>query len=411
MFQNTTALKRIQSLTKRIRIVQGGTSAGKTIGIILYLIDKAQREKVSISIVSESLPHLKRAAMRDFLNIMQEHRYYKEALFNRTDRIYNFETGATIEFFSVDEIGKVRGPRRDIIFINEANNISFETYEQLEVRTKQEIIIDYNPVSEFWVHTDVIPKMDHDFLRLTYLDNEALDKRIVESIESRKDRENWWRVYGLGEVGFLEGSIYKDWEFINELPQEARLEAYGLDFGFTVDPTSVIAIYYLDDHYILDEKLYRAGLTNNQIGKLINQWPEAPVVCDSAEPKSIEEIRMYGVNAVPSVKGTGSVNYGIQLVQDQKIKVTKSSINLIKEYRNYRWKLDRDGKPLNTPEDVWNHALDAIRYGLGFLKSGEEFDFVMVGGQESLSDNEDLDYNETEEPKSDKIEEDEDIMF
>ena len=176
LFQTTTALKQIQSLTKRIRVVQGGTSAGKTIGVILYLIDKAQREKVAISIVSESLPHLKRAAMRDFLNIMQEHKYYKEKLFNRTDRIYTFETGATIEFFSVDEIGKVRGPRRDIIFINEANNISFETYEQLEVRTKEEIILDYNPVSEFWVHTEVIPKQAHDFLRLTYRDNEALDE-------------------------------------------------------------------------------------------------------------------------------------------------------------------------------------------------------------------------------------------
>ena len=401
-FQETTALKKIQSLTKRIRIAQGGTAAGKTIGIILYLIDKCQREKVSVSVVSESLPHLKRGALRNFLDIMQSHNYYKEELYNRTDRIYNFETGATMEFFAVDEVGKVRGPRRDILFINECNNVNYEIYDQLEVRSNREIILDYNPVSEFWVHTDVIPKQDHDFLKLTYLDNEAVDPRIKISIESRKDRENWWRIYGLGEIGILEGSIYTDWEFIDHIPEEARLEGYGLDFGYTNDPTAVIAIYYLDGGYILDEKLYRTGLTNNQIAALIKQWSEAVVICDSAEPKSIEEIKLYDLNAVPSVKGSGSVNYGIQLVQDQKIKVTKSSINLIKEYRNYKWKLNKDGKPENTPEDVWNHALDAVRYGISYLKEGDGGDFVVIG--DTLSEPDDLDYNEdTSELESDFV--------
>jgi phage terminase large subunit len=393
MFQQTTASKKIRNLTKRIRIIQGGTSAGKTIGIILYLINKAQREKTTISIVSESLPHLKRAAMRDFLNIMQEHYYFRADRWNKTELTYSFETGATIEFFSVDEAGKVRGPRRNILFINEANNIPFETYEQLEVRTNDEIILDFNPVSEFWVHTDVIPRIDHDFLKLTYLDNEALNPRIVESIESRKDRENWWRVYGLGEIGILEGSIYKDWELIDDIPEAARLEGYGLDFGFSSDPAAVVAVYYLDGYYILDEKLYRTGLTNNQIGNLINQWPESIVICDSAEPKSIEEIKSYDVNAVPSVKGPGSVNYGIQLIQDQKIKVTKSSINLIKEYRNYRWKLDRNGKPENVPEDIWNHALDATRYAIAYLKEGEGGESVFI--DTNLAEN-DVRYNQSE---------------
>ena len=371
-FQETTALKKIQSLTKRIRIAQGGTAAGKTIGIILYLIDKCQREKVSVSVVSESLPHLKRGALRNFLDIMQSHNYYKEELYNRTDRIYNFETGATMEFFAVDEVGKVRGPRRDILFINECNNVNYEIYDQLEVRSNREIILDYNPVSEFWVHTEVIPKQDHDFLKLTYLDNEAVDPRIRTSIESRKDRENWWRVYGLGEVGILEGTIYKDWELVDCVPEEARLEGYGLDFGFSANPTAVVAVYYLDDAYILDEKFYLTGLTNNEIAQKMKGLPSAVVICDSAEPKSIEEIIRFDVNAVPSVKGQGSVNYGIQLLQDQKIKVTKSSTNLIKEYRNYAWKLDKDGKPTNTPEDFWNHALDATRYAISYLKSQSE---------------------------------------
>lgn len=406
MYQETTALEKIQSLTKRIRIIQGGTSAGKTIGILLYLINKAQTSKVDISVVSESLPHLKRAAIKDFLNIMQEHHYYREANYNRTDKIYTFETGATIEFFAVDEVGKVRGPRRDIIFINECNNISLDTYEQLEIRTKEEVILDFNPVSEFWVHTDVIPKIDHDFLKLTYLDNEALDKRIIQTIESRKDRDNWWRVYGLGEVGVLEGTIYKDWEFINYVPENARLEGYGLDFGYSSDPMALVAIYYLDGYYILDEKAYTTGLTNNQIAKKIKEFPEAVVVADSAEPKSIDEIKAYDIQAVPAVKGQGSVNYGIQLVQDQKIKVTKWSTNLIKEYRNYQWRMDRDGKPTNQPEDIWNHALDAIRYAISYLKEGDGGDSVFIDTSET--EPKDINYNQGGE--FDIADDDEDLL-
>jgi len=293
----------------------------------------------------------------------------------------------------VDEAGKVRGPRRNILFINEANNIPFETYEQLEVRTNDEIILDFNPVSEFWVHTDVIPRIDHDFLKLTYLDNEALNPRIVESIESRKDRENWWRVYGLGEIGRLEGTIYGDWEIVDNIPENARFEGYGLDFGFTIDPTAIIAVYYLDNTYYLDERLYRAGLTNNQIANLINQWPESIVICDSAEPKSIEELKSYGIDAIPSVKGAGSVNYGIQLVQDQKIKVTKNSTNLIKEFRNYKWRIGRDGKPMNEPENVWNHGLDAVRYAISHLKEGEGGESVFI--DTNLAEN-DVRYNQSE---------------
>lgn len=395
LYQATTALAKIQSLTKRIRIVQGGSSAGKTIGILLYLIDKAQRENVHISVVAETMPHLKKAAIRDFLDIMKSHRYFNPSLWNSSNSTYSFETGALLEFFSVEEDRKVRGPRRDILFLNEANNISFDTYEQLEIRTKQEIILDFNPVSEFWVHTDVIPKTDHDFIRLTYLDNEALDQRIRATIESRRDRENWWRIYGLGEIGIEEGSIYSNWEFIDYVPADARLEAYGNDFGYSNDPNAIVAIYYLDGAYILDEKLYRTGLTNNQSAGLIKQWPEMVVVCDSAEPKSIEELRSYGIEAVPSVKGADSVKFGIQLVQDQKIKVTKSSLNLIKEYRNYKWRLDRDGKPTGQPEDVWNHALDAVRYALSYLKkdSGGAGEAEFIG----LSATSDLDYTGSSE--------------
>lgn len=370
----TTALKKIQSLNKRIKIIQGGTSAGKTIGILLYLIAKAQtNDNLSISIVAESLPHLKKAAMRDFLSIMKEHHYFKEQLWNRSDNVYTFETGSFIEFFGVEEEGKVRGPRRDILFINECNAIKFETYDQLEIRTKEEIILDYNPVAEFWVHTEVIPRVEHDFLKLTYKDNEALDSRIIQTIESRQDKENWWRVYGLGEIGILEGNVYNNWELIDYLPQEARLEGYGLDFGYSIDPTAIVGVYYLDNALILDEKLYQTGLTNNEIAQKLKSLDRAEIIADSAEPKSIEEIKRYGLNIIPSAKGPDSVNHGIQIVQAQTIKVTKQSINLIKEYRNYTWKKDRNGKPTNSPEDFWNHSLDAVRYFISWKKQANSF--------------------------------------
>jgi phage terminase large subunit len=411
MYQITTALQKIQSLNKRIHIIQGGTGAGKTIGTLLRLINIAQRGRYEITVVSESLPHLKMAALKDFLDIMHTQKYYNEDYYNRTDRVYTFETGSIMRFFGIKEdIGKVRGPRRDILFINEANNINYDVYDQMEVRTNREIFIDYNPTSEFWVHTEIIAKdpegLRHDFLKLTYLDNEQLDPRIRASIESRMDRENWWRVYGLGEVGILEGNIYKDWEIIDEVPEAARLEVYGNDFGYSLDPNAIIAIYYLDGAYILDEKLYRSGLTNNQSAGLIKQWPEAPVVCDSAEPKSIDELKAYDINALPSVKGPGSVNYGIQLVQDQKIKVTKSSINLIKEYRNYKWRLGKDGKPMNEPENVWNHAMDAIRYGIAHLKEGEGGgEAVFIGN--SVSNENDINYKK----ESELADPDDDIAF
>jgi phage terminase large subunit len=367
MFRKTTALKKIRQLNKRIKVVQGGTSAGKTIAILLYLIDKAQREKLSISIVSESYPHLKRGAMRDFFNILTAHNYYNENLHNKTDSIYNFETKSFIEFFGADQPDKVRGPRRDILFINEANNVPYGVYDQLEVRTKDEVIIDYNPTNEFWVHEHVIPHTEHDFIKLTYKDNESLDDQIVKSIESRKHNENWWKVYGLGELGTKEGQIYDQWNIIDNIPKEARLERYGMDFGYTQDPTAIVAIYKYNDGYILDEIEYKKGLSNKQIADILNSKERALTIADSAEPKSIDEIKSYGVKISGSMKGQGSVNYGIQLVQDQNISITKRSVNIIKEYRNYMWKTDRQGKSLNQPAHEWSHGMDAIRYGLSDL--------------------------------------------
>lgn len=373
-YQRTTATNKILKLTKRIRGVAGGTSASKTISILLWLIDFAQtsKEPVTISVVSESMPHLKRGAIRDFLNIMQEHNYFNDDKWNKTDFFYDFsdkKNKKIIEFFSADQPGKVRGPRRDILFINEANNVPYETYTQLEIRTKNIIWLDWNPVSEFWWYTEVMPHNDVDFLILTYKDNEALDSRIVAAIESRRNNANWWKVYGEGQLGEAEGRIYKDWQVVDEIPHEARLERYGLDFGYSNDPSACVAIYRYNGGFILDEVIYQKGLSNKQIADVLTNLPKALVVADSAEPKSIDEIISYGLSVLPSNKGQGSVLQGIQYVQDQRISVTKRSLNVLKEYRNYLWMTDKEGKIINEPSPIFNHSLDAIRYGMESLKA------------------------------------------
>jgi len=371
MYRITSATKKISTLKKRLRCIQGGTSASKTISIILLLIDMAQRDEVPTitSIVSESFPHLKRGAIRDFLSIMQEHNYFKDVRWNKSDYIYTFETGSQIEFFSADQPGKVRGPRRDRLFINEANNISYETFDQLEVRTKSLIFLDWNPTVSFWYYDKVANRNDVDFLILTYKDNEALDSAIVASIEQRKFNKSWWRVYGQGELGEIEGRIYRDWKIVDELPHEARLERYGLDYGYTNDPTAIVAIYYYNGGYIFDEITYQKGLSNKQIADILTNQPKSLVVPDSAEPKSNDELKLYDINIFPAKKGQGSVSQGIQFVQDQRCSVTKRSVNLIKEYRNYIWLVDKDGKILNVPDPACaDHSLDAIRYAMGSIE-------------------------------------------
>ena len=300
---------------------------------------------------------------------MTEHQYFKDARWNRTDYTYTFETGSKIEFFSVDQPDKVRGPRRDRLFMNEANNTPYEAFDQLEVRTKEFIFLDYNPTYEFWFYTELLNKRnDIDFITLTYKDNEALAPEIVKTIEQRKGNKNWWRVYGEGQLGEVEGKIYKDWQIIDEIPHEARLERYGLDFGYTNDPSAIVAIYYYNGGYILDEITFQKGLSNKQIADILQNIDRALVIADSAEPKSIDEIKSYGITILPANKGQGSVNQGIQYLQGQKISISKRSVNIIKEYRNYLWKTDRDGRIINQPEGGFDHSMDAIRYAMESLK-------------------------------------------
>ncbi len=366
-------------MRKRLHILQGGSSAGKTIAVLLILINKSQSVKgKTISVVSETLPHLKKGAIRDFLAIMQAHGYYKDDAWNRTDFIYTFETGTKLEFFSADTAAKVRGPRRDILFVNECNNISYETYTQLAIRTNEEIFLDYNPVSEFWVHTDLIPSQDHDFAILTYKDNEGLPQAIVDEIESRRGNKAFWKVYGEGQLGVAEGRIYTNWQLIDEVPFEAKLYRYGLDFGYSNDPTAIVATYKYNGGFVFDELVYQKGMSNKMIYDAYANFDRALTKGDSSEPKSIDELKAYGLLILPATKGPGSVNQGIQMIQEQKIYVTKTSLDLLKEYRNYLWEVDDDGKILNVPVGGMDHCLDAVRYALesSHVGSGEAHQFV-----------------------------------
>lgn len=381
MFEVTTALQKVMKLKKKIRAVQGGTSASKTISILQDLIDLAQRDKVPTltSIVSESIPQLRKGCIRDFKKILKEHNYWKQSSWLETPKIYTFESGSEIEFFGADQSEKLRGGRRDRLFINEANNVKFEAFEELEVRTKEFCYLDWNPTNEFWFYTEVKDKRtDIDHIVLTYKDNEALSKEIIDSIEQRKNRKGWWKVYGEGQLGEVEGIIYRDWTIIDEIPHEARLEGYGLDFGYTNDPTGITAIYKYNGGFIFDEIAYQKGLSNKQIFDIFDNQKRAMVIGDSAEPKSIDELKLYGLNIFPATKGPGSVNHGIQFVQEQRCSVTRRSVNLIKEYRNYLWKTDRDGKIINEPEGTFNHLMDGIRYFLSKynkIDDDQEYDY------------------------------------
>jgi len=368
MFKQTTAQSKIAKLKKRIRIVQGGTSASKTYSIIPLLITYASNTPNSeISIVSESIPHLKRGATKDFVSIMQLTGNWDDARYNKSEMRYRFANGSYIEFFSVDQPDKLRGARRHVLFINECNNVSFDAYQQLAIRTSKFIYLDYNPTNEFWVHTELINDSDTDFIILTYKDNEALAESIVKEIEKAKVKaetssywENWWNVYGLGQIGSLEGVIFSNWKITDNIPSDARLIGYGLDFGYTNDPTAIVEIYKWNNKRILNEIIYRSGMVNGDIARSIKT--RDIVYADSAEPKSIEEIKRYGINIKGVTKGKDSINFGIQIMQDQEYLVTSQSTNLIKELRYYCWDKDKQGNTLNKPIDNYNHALDAVRY-------------------------------------------------
>jgi len=370
MFRRTTAINKILGLSKRIKGIQGGTSAGKTYGTIPIEIDYCIKHPMTeTSIVAESVPHLRRGALKDFKKIMMETGRWNPNSWHGTNSTYTFNNGSVMEFFGADDDSKLRGARRDRLYMNEANNMTFHSFTELAARTKGSVSLDWNPTNKFWFHEELLGDDDVDFIILTYEDNEACPQSAIDFILKAKEKaktskfwENWYNVYGLGQIGNLEGVVFSEWDQVGSVPGEARLICYGMDFGYTNDPSTLIAAYKYNDSIIFDEVIYQKGLMNNDIANLIKQEQNSIVWADSAEPKSIAEIRRYGVKIRPTDKGRDSINYGISLLQEKNILITKRSTNLIKELRNYRWAIDKEGNKLNKPIDAFNHGIDAMRY-------------------------------------------------
>ena len=369
----TQALLKLRELDKRVRIIRGGSSAGKTIGIIAILIDYAIRNKgKEISIVAESIPHLRRGALKDFLNILKGLNRYDDRKFNKSTLKYEFSNGSYIEFFSTDQPDKLRGARRTDLFINECNNVSFDSYQQLAVRTSGYIWLDFNPANLFWVDKELIGQQDTNFITLTYKDNDSLPESIIKEIEKAKIKAktstywaNWWKVYGLGQVGSLEGVCIPDWKPIDQIPSEARLLCAGLDFGYSVDPSTIIRLYKWNDAYVFDEVLYRKGMLNRDLSYFIKTKDiRENIYADSAEPKSIQELRNYGHKIFPVTKGKDSIVYGINLINQNEIYITSSSKNLIRELQGYVWDKDKEGNNLQKPTGTHPDCIDAARYAL-----------------------------------------------
>lgn len=365
-FKYTTAISKIRRMKARVKIIPGGTSAGKTYSIIPILIDKAIKNPlITISIVSESLPHLRKGAIKDFLQIMKGTNRYIDKNWNRTNLVYTFTNGSYIEFFSVEDEKRVRGPRRNILYLNEANLLREDTYTQLEIRTDGDIYIDYNPTHRFWA--DEI--LNCERLTLTYKDNEALSKNIIDSLEEKRIKAltssywaNWCRVYLDGQIGRLEGVIFENWGIVDYLPEDAELVAYGADWGWKPDPTTIIGIYKYKGEIILDEVLYENTKTSTELAALMkDRGINGTLFCDNNH-MIIQDLRNHGFSAYASEKGPGSIKYGIGLMQEYKLNITKRSLNLKNELENYKWAKDREGNDTGDPIKTFNHCIDAIRY-------------------------------------------------
>ena len=360
----------------------GGTRSGKTFANLQCVFELAAQDTVPTitSVVSETFPHLKRGAIRDFQVVLDD--YWDEKCWSRGEYVYTLRNGSIIEFFSADSPAKVHGPARDRLFINEVQSIPYEIARQLFVRTRGLILLDYNPTHSFWANELIEARPECKKVHSTYLDNPFLSSEQVAEIEANRSDRNWWQVYGEGKVGTLEGLIYS-FEQIDEMPDpEGLRETWGIDFGFTHDPTAVVRV--LADTrrkvFYLDEIAYGTGMVNNDIARVLREAQvhrSVHIWADAAEPKSIAEIgAASGCNVRPCDKSapvrSDRLKFQLLWMQGWTIKVTKRSLNVIRELRNYTWAKDRDGRLTDRPVDVFNHALDAMRYALFSELAGNE---------------------------------------
>jgi phage terminase large subunit len=360
--------RHLEESNKRIIIEQGGTRSGKTYNIIMWLIFGycLKQSGKTITICRKTYPSLRSTSMRDFFEILKQYELYSEDLHNKSNSEYLLN-GNLVEFISLDQPQKVRGRKRHVLYVNEANELYFEDWQQLILRTSERAILDYNPSDEFhFIYDKIKPRDDADFFITTYRDNPFLDSETIKEIERLKTiDDNYWRVYGLGEIGTSQSLIFRFTE-CNSVPEDAKFLSYGMDFGFTNDPTTLIEIWKQGDDIYLNELIYQNGLTNRDINDKLKHFEigKKEIYADSSEPKSIEELYRYGWNIKPATKGQGSINIGIDMMKRYRINVTKNSTNMIKEFRNYKWQQDKNGVILNAPVDMFNHTIDAVRYGL-----------------------------------------------
>ena len=389
--QQTTALRKIATLRKPIRVIRGGQGSAKTISILILLINHAAgKPDREILILSAELTKMRLTVIKDFVKVMKIIGIYDESRF-LAGTLYRFPNGSFIKFIGLDKEDVGKGLRSDVAYFNEVNKCDKESYRQVASRAGI-VYSDYNPDAEFFIDEDVIPREDCDFLQLTFKDNELLPDREREEILNYQKLgynsdgtikngywANLWQVYGLGNIGNLQGVVFSNWQECDSIPTEAKFIAYGQDFGFTNDPSALVAVYRQGDDLYLDEVIYHTGLINSD---LIAKYREHGVqtrhliIADSAEPKSIEEIRRAGFQIKAANKGSDSVRASIDLLQKFRLHVTKTSINLKKELRAYRWETDVNGKSLNEPVDRDNHAIDAIRYvALNCLKAQRTLTF------------------------------------
>ena len=383
----TTSLKKLKPLflsPKQFLVEQGGMSGGKTYPTLMLITSWLQSHPDKLwTVLGLDYRHLRDGAIHDFKNIMKNAEIWEPDRWSSTEKTYTFGNGSQLQFLSVDTMG-AHGSRRDGLFVNEANGISYATFDQLASRTREKTIIDYNPSHEFWAHTELLKKHpdDCDFIILTYKDNEALSDREVANIERHKPKpgekpSNWWTVYGLGQIGSLEGNVYSGWRKATEDDyKNAKLIRYGLDFGFSNDETGMVAIYKTeDDGLIIEQKLYQTGLLGSQYGdklRAIGIDPNVLIVADAARPEIIAEIKAQGFRIIGADKNAGSVLRGIDRVKQHQ--VIYDGKDLEREYLSYAWRTKRSGETLDEPQDGNDHLMDALRYAIDDL-SRQRFDF------------------------------------
>lgn len=354
---------------ERTVVNQGGTSSGKTYSIMqLLFVMGIENAGYVITVVGQDIPNLKKGAYRDAKNILKESDALKAWFpdINESERIIKCTNGSVIEFTSYKDEQDARNGKRDVLFINEANGIPYEVFWQLDMRTRKKVFLDYNPSARFWVHEHLIGAKDVKVIISDHRKNRFLSQQQHDMIEGIKDDE-LWKVYARGLTGRIMGLVLKDWELCEALPeQEAwKMNAYGLDWGFTNDPTACIHVVLAHGDIWLDELIYETGMTNPQIAQRMKQegiTARDSVVADNAEMKSIAELNGMGLHVIPCVKGAGSVNVGLDILRRYRLHITRRSVGLRKEALNYKWKVDRNGEPTNEPVDAFNHAIDAVRY-------------------------------------------------